>query len=242
METSNSLPLTVVPTYTATQVRDAEKPLLDAGEPLMAIAAGALGEIAKEELKNLPPHSPRVLVLTGSGNNGGDALFACAPLARSGAEVDVLTVSDRWHQEGMRAALEAGARRVAPDVAGRIEYDLILDGILGIGTATDPSLRGVAREAVERLLPRVTSGKTRVISVDIPSGLHPDTGAADEAVLPATITVTFGAVKQGLICARGPQLAGRIVLVSIGIERVLAAQKSTGEATVIKYCEQKNLS
>ncbi len=216
-----------VPTYTAAQVRAAEAPLLAVGVPLMERAAAALAAIVREELADAV--DPRVLVLAGSGDNGGDALFAAASLA-SDAEVDVLLVSDRFHEAGLAAAVAAGAARVelpaARDAASG--YDVLIDGILGIGGTS--GLRGTAREAVEALLPAVVAGRPRVVAVDLPSGLHPDTGEADDAVLPAAITVTMGAVKAGLVTGRGPELAGRLVLVDIGLD--LAGEEPAGEASV----------
>lgn len=215
-----------VPVFSAEQVRAAEAPLLAAGAPLMDRAAAALARVVVESLgaaggsaspaTGASPPRPRLLVLAGSGDNGGDALFAAARLT-GGAEVDLLAVSARRHEAGLAAALAAGARAVDLAEAGAGDYDVVLDGILGIGAAADPRLRGAAREAVEALLPRVHAGRPRVFAVDLPSGLHPDTGDADDAVLPATTTVTFGAVKRGLVSGRGPELAGEIVLVDIGL-------------------------
>jgi hypothetical protein len=56
------------------------------------------------------------------------------------------------------------------------------------------------------------------VAADLPSGLHPDSGEADAVVLPADVTVTFGAVKAGLLRGRGPELSGRLVLVDLGLE------------------------
>ncbi|HWT32265.1 MAG TPA: NAD(P)H-hydrate epimerase, partial [Microbacterium sp.] len=70
-----------------------------------------------------------------------------------------------------------------------------------------------ARDAVAALLPAAP----RVVAVDLPSGLDPDDGASDGVVLPATITVTFGAAKAGLSRGDGPRLSGRIVLVELGL-------------------------
>lgn len=89
-------------------------------------------------------------------------------------------------------------------------YDLVVDGILGIGARR--GLRGPAREIVTALL----EASPRVIAVDLPSGLDPDTGEADAVVLPAATTVTFGAMKAGLARGQGPRLSGRIVLVDLG--------------------------
>lgn len=224
-----------VPTYTAAHVRAAERPLLEAGEPLMRRAAAALAAIARRELHGLGAAGPRVLVLAGSGDNGGDALFAAAILAEvDDVEVDVLLTSDRAHVESLGAAIAAGARKVdLPAVIdASADYDLVLDGILGIGASADSALRGTARTVVEALLPAVASGKPRVIAVDLPSGLHPDAGTADDAVLPASVTVTFGAVKTGLVTAEGPRLTGRLVLVGIGLEPGLAKADAAGEGVV----------
>lgn len=192
-----------MPTYTAAQVRAAEAPLLAAGVPLMQRAAGALASIVAE----LSP--TRLLVLAGAGDNGGDALFAAADAASRGVHVDILRTSDRVHEGAWAAALAAGAREVETMDA---EYDLVLDGILGIGARG--GLRGRAREVVASLLPM----RPRMVAVDLPSGLDPDDGASDGVVLPADTTVTFGAVKSGLARGSGPEVAGRIVLVELGLD------------------------
>jgi hydroxyethylthiazole kinase-like uncharacterized protein yjeF len=242
-----------VPSYTAEQIRAAERPLLDEGVPLMQRAAAALAEVIRDELATpqtdptttgaLEPMPlddpgdprPRVLILAGSGDNGGDALYAAAQVTDV-ADVDALLVSDRFHEAALAAAVGAGVRRVdVTEIAdvGR-HYALVVDGILGIGASRDPALRGTAREAVTALLSIARSGgrMPRVVAVDIPSGLHPDTGAADDAVLPASVTVTFGAAKAGLFRGRGPEYAGDIVLVDIGLGAALASAESAGEGTV----------
>ena len=97
--------------YTAAQVREAEAPFLERGVPLMARAAAALANEAATLLDEYRGGvaGARVLVLAGSGNNGGDALYAAAALAARGAAVSVLPTSDRLHQRALEAVLEAGA-------------------------------------------------------------------------------------------------------------------------------------
>lgn len=195
-----------VPTYSAAQVRAAEAPLLAAGIPLMRRAAHALAEVLAE-------HAPeRMLVLAGSGDNGGDALFAASEHAARGVRVDIVRTSERVHEEALAAVIDAGARLVEFDRLGALAYDLVIDGILGIGA--HGALRGVARDVVSALLPH----RPRVVAVDVPSGLDPDTGAADDVVLSAETTVTFGAVKAGLTRGVGPRLSGRILLVDLGLD------------------------
>ncbi len=216
--------------YTAAAVRAAEAPLLAAGEPLMRRAAAALADAVAERLAARPG---ALLVLAGGGDNGGDALYAAAELAGPEQPVDIVLTSDRVHRAALAAALAAGARlRGAADDFAADRYRVIVDGILGIGASADARLRGVARAIVEAL--RDASGAT-VVAVDVPSGLHPDDGAADDAVLRADVTVTFGAVKAGLVRGRGPELAGELQLVDLGLGPVLARSRPavTGPIAVV---------
>lgn len=227
----------LTPAYSAIAVRAAEQPLLEAGEPLMARAAAATDACVRGLLEASADPAGPILVLAGSGNNGGDALFAAASLAASGLRVDLLLTSDHAHSEGLGAARRAGTRCVGLDDvrAGAPGYRVIVDGILGIGTSATPALRGIARAAVEALLPAVRSGaadRPRVVAVDLPSGLHPDDGSADGAVLPADVTVTFGALKAGLLRGRGPEVAGEIRLVDLGLGPALARVRPELETSV----------
>lgn len=202
--------------YSAAQVRAAEAPLMAAGVPLMQRAAAGLAAGIRE----LVPTASRVLLLVGSGDNGGDALFAGAELARGGYRVSILPTGSRMHVAGLDAALTEGAVITDGDPAGlAAEADVIVDGILGTGTSADPALRGTAREIVDAMLPVARrAGGPLVVAVDLPSGIHPDTGTASEHVLPADLTVTFGAYKAGLLIEPGRSLAGRVQLIDIGLD------------------------
>ncbi|WP_309104764.1 NAD(P)H-hydrate epimerase [Microbacterium sp.] len=149
-------------------------------------------------------------------------MFAAAEVAANGTEVDVLRTADRVHDEALAAATDAGATLIELGDVDAAAYDLVVDGILGIGARG--GLRGRAREVVSTLMPATP----RVIAVDLPSGLDPDLGDAGDIVLPATTTVTFGAVKAGLTRGEGPALSGRVVLVRLGLELADAV----GEASV----------
>jgi NAD(P)H-hydrate epimerase len=207
--------MTVRHGFTAAQVRAAEQPLLDAGEPLMRRAAAALAA----ELRDLAPR--RALALIGSGDNGGDALFALAELADAGMRVDLVATGSRFHAVAAATALAAGATWAdAADVASlATDADVVLDGILGTGTGASPALRGTARDAVAAILPTLAGpGRPRVVAVDIPSGISPDDGSVPDAtVLPADLSVTFGAIKAGLLRDPGARYAGRVVLVDLGL-------------------------
>jgi hydroxyethylthiazole kinase-like uncharacterized protein yjeF len=208
----------MITTYSAAQIRAAEAPHLAAGEPLMRRAAAGLAH----EVRALGP--ARILSLVGAGNNGADTLWASAELAAGGVDVAIVATSDHPNQEALDAALNAGAQLRSPSLVVDLyrEVDLVVDGILGIGTNANVALRGLAREVVMRL----NAGEERrtTVAVDIPSGIDPNTGGVpDAAVLAAEVTVTFGGYKTGLFMQPAAALAGRIVLVPVGIEGDLAA-------------------
>ena len=211
--------------YSAAQVRAAEKPLLDAGVPLMARAAAGLAD----ELRRLLASSERgtrIVVLVGSGDNGGDALYASATLAAEGGDVVLVRTGSRVHEAGWAAARAAGAVEATPDAVPALAADaaILLDGILGTGTGPDPALRGTARALVLSLLPLLGREDSPIIvAVDLPSGIDPDDGSVpDSAVLPADVTVTFGALKAGLLLEPARSLAGRVILIDIGLLPQLA--------------------
>ncbi|MGO2654880.1 MAG: NAD(P)H-hydrate epimerase [Pseudoclavibacter sp.] len=150
--------------YTAEQIRTAEKPLLDAGLPLMQRAATALAQEVRGLLdaRGTAIDDAQVLVLVGAGNNGGDALFAAGRLADAGADVRIVPTADRVHGSGLAAAEDAGARLAVPvgaaeeacvdaAVATARTSDVVIDGILGTGTrlGAEAALRGTARAVVE---------------------------------------------------------------------------------------------
>ncbi|MGK9146629.1 NAD(P)H-hydrate epimerase [Plantibacter flavus] len=228
--------------YTADQVRLAEAPLMDAGEPLMARAARGLALAIQDVLAaradartaqdDALPETWNVLFLVGSGDNGGDALFAAAELASStgpdGRPLQLVAArtGDHAHEAGYAAAVEAGVRFLesspadpADAAAAAREASLVVDGIFGIGASRNPSLRGAPKDIVEAVLPIVRSaGGPTVIAVDLPSGIDPDEGTVPEgAVLPAEVTVTFGAVKAGLLIPPGSAFAGDVRLIDIGL-------------------------
>lgn len=194
--------------YSASQVRAAEAPLLAAGVPLMQRAADGLAE----HLRALAPE--HVLLLVGTGDNGGDALYAGAQLASEGIDVAIIAAGERMHEEGLAAALAAGAHvESRSSLADAIEAaEVIVDGLVGTGS-TGP-LRGGALEIVEG----IPAKHGTVVAVDIPSGVNPDDGSIDSAAIQADVTVTFGALKAGLLLDPGKTAAGRVELVDIGLD------------------------
>ncbi len=159
----------------------------------------------------------RVVVLAGSGHNGGDALWAGSRLAARGCRVDALALADRLHEPAAGALLRAGGRvhrwSEADGELARLvgDADLVIDGIIGIGGS------GGLRPDAARLAEIVAESGAIVVAVDVPSGVSADTGSVAGAAVTADVTVTFGAVKPGLVLAPGSRHSGTVLLVDIGL-------------------------
>jgi hydroxyethylthiazole kinase-like uncharacterized protein yjeF len=196
--------------HTVVQVRDAEAALLRSLPPgaLMQRAATGLAAVCAGLLASV--YGARVVILAGSGDNGGDALYAGAQLAARGARVDVLRTSDGVHEQAL-AALHRHGGRVAADEAVLDGADLVLDGIVGIGGS------GGLREAAASVVRRAEASGAIVVAVDLPSGIDADTGELHGEAVRADVTVTFGTYKPGLLVDPAAQHVGALQLVDIGL-------------------------
>lgn len=178
------------------------------GGVLMQRAAAGLAYAVLDLLGN--GYGRRVLLLVGSGDNGGDALFAGALLARRGAVVEaVLLSADRTHRGGLAALRRAGGR-VLGDVDLTHRPDVVVDGIVGIG-GKGP-LREQAAEVVEQLR------GVPLVAVDVPSGVNVDTGEVDGPHVEAAVTVTFGTHKVAHLVDPAARACGAVHLVDIGLD------------------------
>lgn len=147
----------------------------------------------------------RVVLLVGSGDNGGDALYAGAMLARRGCSVEAWLLSDHVHEAGRAALLRAGG---VTSRSGRTP-DVVVDGIVGIGGR--PGLRVQAVEAL------ATLRGVPLVAVDVPSGVDVDTGELDGPHVTADVTVTFGTHKVAHLVDPAAAAAGVVHLVDLGL-------------------------
>ena len=211
----------MIPVHSVAQVRAAEEEafrLVPEGA-LMQRAARALSVACARLLAEVAGGvvGTRVVLLVGSGNNGGDALWAGAMLAGRGCRVDAVCLSDRVHVAGSRAMQRAGGRLHRwPEADASVlllidAADLVVDGILGIGGA------GGLRPDAVTLMAAVESAEAIVVAVDLPSGVDADTGVVAGVAVTADVTVTFGALKPGLLVAPGRYRSGTVQLVDIGL-------------------------
>ncbi|MEO5305616.1 NAD(P)H-hydrate epimerase [Corynebacterium sp. c25Ua_47] len=177
------------PAYTVATVRAAEKRLLEQQsheDQLMKLAAAAVAETASVMLEARPG---AVLVLAGSGGNGGDGLFAGAALASRGVTVHAL-VPERCHEEALAAFCSAGGTVLSADALPNGSA-LLIDAIAGLGSA-----RGLS-DASLSLYRRATAAGAAVLAVDMPTGVDADTGVCAADAVHADVTVTFGSPRLG---------------------------------------------
>ncbi|MGW2257831.1 NAD(P)H-hydrate dehydratase [Streptomyces sp. NPDC001780] len=210
--------------YRVETVRNAERELM-ARLPegtLMRRAAAGLAATCAGLLRDRRGRvsGARVVLLVGSGDNGGDALYAGALLAGRSARVSVVRLAPaRTHAAGLAALLDAGGRIAdatdTPADAVVAGADLVLDGITGIG-----GHGGLRPEAVPLVRAARASGAV-VVAVDLPSGVTADSGEVAGEAVRADVTVTFGTYKPGLLIDPAREHAGALRLVDIGLGPLL---------------------
>ena len=203
------------PLHDAGASRAAEQAALaDHVQPGSLMALAGLG-VARLALATTP-HARRVQVWAGPGNNGGDGLVAARLLHQAGlpVRVNLLGVPGRLPSDAARAlqaAQEAGVH-VQPGLAGPTDGDLHIDALLGLGTHRAPS--GELAQAIAT----INRSATAVLAVDIPSGLHPDTGSVlGEAAVQARLTLALLTLKPGCFTHRGRDHAGDVWFDDLGV-------------------------
>ncbi|HEY4370464.1 MAG TPA: NAD(P)H-hydrate dehydratase [Burkholderiales bacterium] len=191
----------------ATAIRAIEESALAHGEPLMERAGLAAANLARNMLK-APRHFPaRVLVLAGPGNNGGDAIEAAVHLREWGLAVTVCLAEEagRLPPDATRAHAKWLARGDSPVLRAPPppgEFDLVIDGLFGIGLARP------LRAPYADWIATINEATTPVLALDVPSGLDADTGRVMGCAIRATRTIAFIADKPGLRTLSGPDHAG----------------------------------
>jgi ADP-dependent NAD(P)H-hydrate dehydratase / NAD(P)H-hydrate epimerase len=229
------------------QVRAAEEAtgdLLRSGALMQRAAAGLAAVCLRRLADGGGVYGRRVVVLTGSGDNGGDALYAGARLAARGAAVVAVPAGSRLHEAGMAALRSAGGRVLPTDLNRDRLFDwlqmadLVLDGLVGIGA------RGALREPAAAIaaVHEAAGAGDRTVAVDVPSGVDAATGAVEGVALRAACTVTFGTVKPGLLVLPGSGYVGDLQLVPIGLDLPEPDLIALSDADVAERLPQPGLS
>lgn len=212
MDSSRSPAPVLTPIFRTHELRGIEQEAHPA--PLMERAGRAAAEVARDLLGG--GAGGKVLLLAGPGNNGGDAFVVGRHLLQWFFDVTVVfagvdSALPPDAAAACRAYLDAGGTSVStipPDWRGA----LVIDGMFGIGLT-----RPVGSPYAEWIA-WANGAKTPILALDIPSGLHADTGIALGPVIVAAATSTFIGLKPGLLTGDGPDFCGRLHVHALGLD------------------------
>lgn len=227
------------PLYTTADLREVERLATgaiarDGGLPLMERAGRAAARLAMEMLGDT---GGRVLVFAGPGNNGGDALVAARLLREAFHPVDVVFDGDEARLPHDAGAALAAWRRAGGSTLGAIPADrrwsLVVDGLFGIGLKRPPA--GVFAARIDAIAALARAG-TPVLALDLPSGLDADTGQLHGIAVEATRTLTFLALKPGLLTADGPDCCGELMLADLDVDAA-ALVPASGHALDVRQLD-----
>lgn len=230
--TPSHAPDAMPPVLSAEAMRTADAFTIDThGIPSFTLMESA-GRVAADRIaaRYAPLQDETVVVLCGKGNNGGDGLVVARQLLARGARVVVvnlypddalrddparnLHLLQQWadHADGDRLnlmtveAMDAFAGAMAP-----LQPTLFVDALLGTG------LTSALREPIRSVVAWLNEQSAPTVALDVPTGLHTDTGAVLGRAVAADCTITMGALKAGLLIGEGPRVAGAIDVAEIGI-------------------------
>ncbi|SFU72929.1 yjeF C-terminal region, hydroxyethylthiazole kinase-related/yjeF N-terminal region [Nitrosomonas eutropha] len=204
---------------TTAEIREIESLVLSIPNPppLMEKAGLAAAEIAKTRL--LAGNHHRILILAGPGNNGGDALVVARHLHGWGKQVTLIFTGEpeRLSQDARQALKQwqSTGETIHQDIPDG-QWDAVIDGLFGIGlNETRPP-----EEKYQQLINQINQLSLPVLALDIPSGLLSDSGRVLEVAVRAAITVTFIALKPGLLTHDGCDYCGEIIVCDLELDTV----------------------
>ena len=219
----------MLPLLTAEAMRAADRETIESfgisGFTLMESAArGTLRALAEHFG---PPPSLRVTIICGKGNNGGDGLALARMLHEEGAWVRAVVLDEKTNLSSDAAYNYALLEKIAAEADDGLSItrygsvsqlqeespppDLYVDALLGTGLTSE------LREPIQSIVEWLNRQLQPVAAIDIPTGLHTDTGEALGAAVRSDVTATMGARKTGLVLGEGPAHAGAVEVIPIGI-------------------------
>lgn len=231
-------------TVTGTQMKQIDKDTIEQiGIPSMVLMERAALAVAEKTASICETTFRTVLIACGTGNNGADGIAVGRILTERGYSVTVLLAGNlehatEEHNLQRRIASNLGVCVVSADEFmenPQKQYDVIVDALFGIGLARP--IEGKFRELLEILSQKKES---RVVAVDIPSGIHADTGEVMGIALKADVTVTFGYPKSGLMLYPGKSYAGTIVTADIGFSDI-SLYRAGCDASVLEIADLERI-
>jgi NAD(P)H-hydrate epimerase len=202
--------------YSVAAVREIDRTAIeDGGIPGYTLMSRA-GEAAVLAARERFPQATRWEVLCGAGNNAGDAYVVARLAAQEGIVVSVLTLVDPGTLKGDAATayddfVAEGGIVTRWEGALDKEAEVLIDGVLGSG------LERKVGDDFAAAVEAINKHDAEVVALDIPTGLHGDTGTVLGTAVHADVTVTFVGLKSGLFLGDGPRLCGEIVFAGLGV-------------------------
>ncbi len=209
-------------------------------ESLMTAAANGIVKLI-EKYSVFINKKPRILIICGKGNNGGDAICAANILIRKGYDLHahflikknkISSLSRKYYQEYIKVSDQISFGIELKKYNG---FDLLIDGIIGIG------FRGTLNSNLIGWIKWINNSDMYIISADIPSGLDADNGLASPVAVKANQTITFGYSKIGLHIANGKDYTGDIIIEDIGFPDDILDSINEVECQIFKSIEVENI-
>lgn len=206
------------------------------GISTLVLMENAAVHVAAAAMELAPPGiMPKVLLIAGTGNNGGDALASARHLSNAGATVSILLVGDpkklshdaavQWKTcRRMRLPIttaKSSLTKALPSALRRLPSewpDIVIDGLFGTGLSR--TVEGVALEAI-LVINGLRAKGARVLAIDIPSGLDASNGKPLGGAVRADVTVTFVGLKTGMLAPWADAYLGQVAIADIGVPRSL---------------------
>ncbi len=201
--------------YTAEQVRELDRRAIeDRGVPGYELMTRA-GHAALDALRRLWPAARSLAVLCGPGNNGGDGFVVARVAKAQGMRALVATSGEPGRLRGdARRAYEdfvAAGGRCQPWSTDMLDVDVVVDALFGTGLTREPS------DVAGKMIRATRDCGRPVVALDIPSGLHSDSGEVLGVAVRASLTVTFIGRKLGLFLGQAPDYVGHIAYDDLGV-------------------------
>jgi len=202
--------------YTGAQVRELDRFATDSFGISGTILMERAGTAAFQYLTHHWPKARSIAVVCGTGNNGGDGYVIARLAHEKNLSVKVYQVGEASHVKGdaLAAVQRLEGAGLSPEAFSNPDLsrvDVIIDAVLGTGVEGEVS--NYYRQAIEH----INQSGRGVLSIDIPSGLHADTGVALGCAVKASGTVTFIGMKQGLLTGQGREYCGELVFANLNV-------------------------
>jgi len=202
--------------YTGAQVRELDRFAIESFGLSATVLMERAGAAAFSYLTHRWPKARSIAIVCGTGNNGGDGYVIARLAHEKGMSVQVYQVGDESHISGDALAaaqrLEGAGLSLQPLSSPDFSrMDVIIDALLGTG------LEGEVSDHYRQAIETINRSGRGVLSLDIPSGLHADTGVALGCAVKAEGTVTFIGMKQGLLTGQGSEYCGELVFTNLNV-------------------------